>query len=83
MNDPIFSSCPAWAEKLAIFQSKEFSSSERNALDAHIASCSNCKAVLDNYLALDERLHEALSVRRPLQVTAELLELENRDIFEE
>src|SRR5712691_9029071 len=83
MNSPLLFPCHNWAEKLAIAHSTELSSADRAALDAHIASCLACKAVLEEYQALDERLHQALHGQQFLQISSELLHLEDKGVVEE
>lgn len=45
--------CPEWADKLAVGHRDDLSSAERGALNAHIATCTACAAVRDEYRAMD------------------------------
>lgn len=63
MSGPEFIPCPEWAEKLASLHSHHLSPSDRAALEAHLASCQVCSAVLFECQKMDERIHRALSVK--------------------
>ena len=47
--------CIAWSEKLAL-RREDLSSTDRNALDAHIQSCPACEVAREDYLFFDTRL---------------------------
>ena len=74
MSDTEFVPCPEWAEKLADLHSHNLSPSNRAALEAHLASCQACAAVLLEYQKMDERIHQALSVKHLPSFTPELLQ---------
>lgn|SRR6266567_1124068 len=76
MTSPPFSPCPEWAEPLALAHSTELSPTDRAALEVHLVSCPTCQAVLEEYRAFDERLHTALLAQEPLQLSSELLYME-------
>jgi glycosyltransferase involved in cell wall biosynthesis len=70
----VFSPCPEWAEKLAAFYSGDLTPSDQEALDAHIASCQTCAAVLADYHNMDECIHRALSAQPLPSFTPQLLQ---------
>ncbi len=45
--------CPAWAEKLAAVHRNDLSSEERAALEAHVATCEQCRAAQQRYAHMD------------------------------
>src|SRR5437016_1820901 len=53
--------CSAWTEKLAL-RREDLSLADREALDAHLATCSACRKVLDDYNFLDEALKALPSI---------------------
>jgi hypothetical protein len=73
MSDTEFVPCPEWAEKLADLHSHNLSPSNQATLEAHLASCQACAAVLLEYQRMDERIHQALNVKQLPSFTPELL----------
>ncbi len=71
MND--FMPCPQWEENLAALYAADLSSLEQKALNAHIASCQACAAVLADYQNMDALIRSALVFKRPLQLREDLL----------
>jgi len=71
MND--FMPCPQWEENLAALYAVDLSSLEQKALNAHIASCQACAAVLADYQNVDALIRSALVFKRPLQLREDLL----------
>ncbi len=71
MND--FMPCPEWEENLAALYAADLSSLEQKALNAHLASCQACAAVLADYQNVDALIRSALVFKRPLQLREDLL----------
>ncbi len=74
MKNIVFFPCSEWAEKLAAFHSGDLPPSDQEALDAHIALCQACAAVLADYNKMDERIHYALSAQPLPSFTPQLLQ---------
>ncbi len=58
MSDQISSTslsfpCPQWAEKLAMAHPADLKPEDQDALDAHLATCTHCRAVRDEYQSMD------------------------------
>jgi hypothetical protein len=73
MEDTLAFPCSEWAGKLVSFHPADLSPSDREALTAHVASCHLCAAVLHEYRAIDEHLHQALSTEPPSNFSVQLL----------
>ncbi len=58
MNDLVCEPCAAWAEKLAAVHPEDLSPSERVELEAHVAKCSACATVRDEYRLMDARIRD-------------------------
>src|SRR5260370_27400619 len=71
MND--FMPCPEWEENLAALYAADLSSLEQKALNAHIASCQACAALLADYQNVDALIRSALVFKRSLQRHKDLL----------
>lgn len=61
--------CEMWAERLAATERGDLSPSEQQALQAHVASCPACAAVLADYRAMDSGIL-ALPAVEPLALSA-------------
>jgi len=73
MSDTEYFPCPEWAEKLADLHAHNLSLPNQAALEAHLATCQACAAVLLEYQKMDELIHQVLSVKPPPSFTPELL----------
>lgn len=62
-------SCKEFEEKVTLSQYDELSDTERAALDSHLASCSDCRARVEQA----RRLHRLLSQRESAEPSPELL----------
>ena len=68
MNHPRPIPCAEWEEKLAATYPGDLLPTEREELNAHIASCPACEAVLAEYYKMDTLIRDALIAKRSLQL---------------
>src|SRR5437016_1842598 len=68
MNEPMSTPCPEWEEKLAAIDLDALSTSEREALNFHLQSCSACASVLADYQRMDLLIDQALTSDLPLEL---------------
>jgi pimeloyl-ACP methyl ester carboxylesterase len=67
--------CPEWADALAARVPEDLSSSQREALARHLASCQRCAQASTDYDALTERVRAATREDRFLGLTHQLARL--------
>lgn len=76
MNDSRF--CMQWQSLLAATHPDDFPSDIRAAFEAHLTSCSECSAVLDEQKQTDLLLRRALLPERPLPTWQDILHRKER-----
>lgn len=72
-KEPFSNSCLQWEKKLADFHAHRLSPVHQAALEAHLASCRTCAAVLLEYRRMDEQIRQALVVQPLPKFTTDLL----------
>ncbi len=80
MKQPILTPCPSWAEKLAATHPNDLSPSEREALQAHIASCPTCASIRTEYEAMGTYLGQLPAVAPRPGLPPGLLRLWQEDL---
>jgi len=68
MNHPKPTPCAEWEEKLAAIYPGDLSPSEREDLNAHVASCPACEAILAEYHEMDTLIRDALIAKTSLHL---------------
>src|SRR6266571_2930422 len=75
MNNATLTPCPEWAEKLAGTHPDDLSPSDREALNAHVASCSACTLVRSQYDEVAMLIRNLPADDVPTDLPPELLRL--------